>query len=436
MTRKEISSFKDPGGHIFYDDRDIYRQINRCYRDDYNKLLESGLYDRLNDENLIIGHRETDREGGFKVIKPEEIDFISYPYEWSFSQLKDAALLTLKIQKIALRHGMILKDASSYNIQFKNGEPVFIDTLSFKIFEEDLWQGYEQFCKEFLAPLALMQYRNTEIPQMMKSFPEGIPTDLVSEILPLRTVFKPRIALHIHLLSRLQEKIPEAESGYNRSISKTSLIKFVESLEKTVKGLKSPNKDSLELSSDYKRSKEKFLTKNIPRFEEHRTVIFSSSSNCIGFFERIIDKSFILFFDTLTETEAAYKIIKEKNPDNIDVFLQDIRSPSPGIGWANKEMKALEDRNIPESAIVLNLDKLVLEDNIRLDMVAEYLSQMFDSLIIEFMPEKYSNYSRSGSEKHVEYSLDRYEQVFNQYFSIEDEEKTEEDRKLYFMTNK
>ena len=50
---------------------------------------------------------------------------------------------------------MTLKDCSVYNIQFHQGRPIFIDTLSFEIYRDgDPWIGYRQFCEHFLAPLA------------------------------------------------------------------------------------------------------------------------------------------------------------------------------------------------------------------------------------------------------------------------------------------
>ena len=91
------------------------------------------------------------------MIKPELIEFISYPYEWCFSQYQDAALTTLEIERRALSRGMTLKDCSAYNVQFQSGRPIFIDTLSFETYREgEPWTGYRQFCEHFVAPLALM----------------------------------------------------------------------------------------------------------------------------------------------------------------------------------------------------------------------------------------------------------------------------------------
>jgi len=132
----EASSYRDPSGFLFHQNGKLYRQINQSYKDEYDHLIDSGLYSSLVDAGLLIPHEEVDvqplvKEKGYKVIQPEFISFISYPYEWSFSQLKHAALTTLEIQKKALDYEMTLKDSSAYNIQFRNGKAILIDTLPF-----------------------------------------------------------------------------------------------------------------------------------------------------------------------------------------------------------------------------------------------------------------------------------------------------------------
>jgi hypothetical protein len=145
------SSFRDPSGFLFQDQGELFRQINHSYASQYEQLMESGLYDALTNDSLLIPHKDVSEErkpsdDGHKVIRPEPLHFISYPYEWSFSQLKDAALTTLQTQKRALEFGMSLKDSSAYNIQFHKGRPLLIDTLSFEpLIEGRPWVAYRQF---------------------------------------------------------------------------------------------------------------------------------------------------------------------------------------------------------------------------------------------------------------------------------------------------
>jgi hypothetical protein len=144
----ERSSFRDNRGFVFHQGGSVYRQVNDSGRAAYDHLMSSGLYEQLVDRGLLVAHEDAGEiaagPGGYKVIHPRQIAFISYPYEWSFSQLQDAALLTLDIQKRALQHGMTLRDASAYNIQFEAGRPVMIDTLSFDVYQQNEPRGCSQ----------------------------------------------------------------------------------------------------------------------------------------------------------------------------------------------------------------------------------------------------------------------------------------------------
>ncbi len=150
------SSFRDPSGYVYTLREEIYRDVDFSYQSNYELLMSSGLYDALLSKGLLIPHEERpSTDDVYKTLKPEKLGFISYPYEWCFSQLKDAAKLTLDIQKIALDYGMSLKDATAYNVQFHKGRPIFIDTLSFQKYTEgEPWIAYEQFCRHFLPTSA------------------------------------------------------------------------------------------------------------------------------------------------------------------------------------------------------------------------------------------------------------------------------------------
>ena len=211
-NKKIPGSFRDPEGFVFSLDGEIYRQINAKGQHNYDQLMSSGLYEKLVSNNWLIAHSEVkiqapEEKNYYKIIKPEVLLFISYPYEWSFSQLKDAALLTIDIQKEAISHGMSLKDSSAYNIQFDValGKAIFIDTLSFEVFDENSpWSAYRQFCQHFLAPLALMTYSDIRFNQLLRTNIDGIPLDIAWKILPNLSMFQPGLFTHIYLHSKAQ----------------------------------------------------------------------------------------------------------------------------------------------------------------------------------------------------------------------------------------
>lgn len=232
------SSFRDPSGNLFCYSGTLYRKIHYSYKENYDQLMNSGLYKSLCENNFLIQHNEVLLEeiqlsDTYKIIKPNIIEFVSYPYEWCFSQLKHAALLTLNIQKIALDYGMSLKDCSAYNVQFNEGKSIFIDTLSFEKYEEGKpWVAYRQFCQHFLGPLALMSCKDVRLNQLLRVYIDGIPLDLVHSLLPQRTYFMFGLLLHIHLHAQSQKKFQNKTIQKNKyKMSRSSLLGLIDNLE-------------------------------------------------------------------------------------------------------------------------------------------------------------------------------------------------------------
>ena len=212
--------------------------------------MQSGLCDRLVGERLLIPHQEAEIQPGdpntvYKIIRPHQLPYISYPYEWSFSALKSAAQTTLRIQEEAMSRGMTLKDASAYNIQFQHAEPVFIDTLSFEPYRKGQpWVAYQQFCKHFLAPLALMAKCDIRLGRSLQDHIDGIPLDLASKLLPRRTLLNMGVLMHLHLHARSQAKYaslasdekPKSTVDTHRSpqLSERGALGILDSLRSTI----------------------------------------------------------------------------------------------------------------------------------------------------------------------------------------------------------
>ena len=246
MIEREPSSFRDPSGFLYCRDGRLLRQVNQPYRAHYDRLIESGLYGALTSRGLLVEHDERSLKDAatpeaYKVIEPAVIPVITYPYEWCFSQLQDAALATLAIQRMALGHDMVLKDATAYNMQFGRGRPVLVDTLSFEYYEEGQpWFAYRQFCQHFLAPLALAARRDVRLTQLLRAHIDGIPLDLASKLLPPRTWLSAGLFAHIHLHARSQKRHRDTGNDKTPSIpkiSRTGLNGLLEVLERTVRKL-------------------------------------------------------------------------------------------------------------------------------------------------------------------------------------------------------
>src|SRR5438105_7774210 len=206
------SSYRDPSGFMFEKDGILYRQVNQVFKEHYDHFIQTGCYKKLVEKGQLISHQTipenlTGTPEWYITLKPEKLDFISYPYEWSFDMLKDAALLTLQLVKDAISFGLILKDATPYNIQWHKGKFIFIDTLSFEKYNEtEPWIAYRQFCESFLGPLLLMHYAKMPLQQLLLSYPEGIPLSIIKKLLPAKSRFSLYTYLHIHVHASIAAK--------------------------------------------------------------------------------------------------------------------------------------------------------------------------------------------------------------------------------------
>ncbi len=449
-------SFRDNSGFVFKKEGIIYRQINLSYKDNYNTLLNSGLYEDLQIHSLLISHSEVELsapnpERVYKIVKPERIPFISYPYEWCFSELKQAALVTLEIQRTALKFGMSLKDASAFNIQFLKSKPIFIDTLSFEKYKEgEPWVAYRQFCQHFLAPLVLMSFSDVRFNKLLRLFIDGIPLDFASRVLPFRAKTKFPVFFHIALHALSQKTFASKPIKMRQNnMSLKSLSGLIDSLEKAVSGLKCKSAKS-EWENYYDATN---YTKEM--LEEKRTavnefldiakpkIVWDMGANT-GYFSREAAKKslYTVSFDNdFNSVEFNFLRGIENREDNILPLVMDLTNPSPGIGWQNRERMSLIERGPADTVLALALiHHLSITNNVHLLNVAEFLSFISRYLIIEFVPKKDSQVQKllqNREDIFNEYNKESFEKAFGRYFETKCVRKiTGSERSIYLMKNK
>jgi hypothetical protein len=423
---KVSGSFRDPNGFLFTRGKGLFRQINCIYRENYDLLMKSGLYDDLVKASLLVKHEEAkqppaDPETAYKVIQPERVAFISFPYEWCFSQYQDAALCTLQIMKHALDKDMILKDASAYNIQFHHGRPVLIDTLSFEKYQEGLpWVAYRQFCQHFLAPLALMALTDIRLSQLMRIYIDGIPLDMASTLLPGKSKLNIGMQAHIHLHAVAQE----------RKMSKMALTGLISSLESTVKGLtwKPKGTEWADYYSGTNYTDSAFILKK-KLVEE---LILSAKPETVwdlgantGVFSRVASSKGIptVSFDIdPAAVEINYLESRESGEDYILPLILDLTNPSPAIGWANEERASFSQRARAELILALALvHHMAISNNVPLTSLADTFSRLAPKLIIEFVPKEDSQVQRllvSREDIFPEYHQEGFEGAFKTCYRI------------------
>ncbi|MCH8264419.1 MAG: SAM-dependent methyltransferase [Proteobacteria bacterium] len=454
------SSFRDPSGFIFRKDEVLYRQVNKSYSANYDQLMESWLYAALVKTGLLIPHEEVADELAltddiYRVIKPVPLVFISFPHEWCFSQLKDAALLTLKIQLIALRFGMVLKDASAYNIQFHQGKVVFIDSLSFDKYEEGLpWMAYKQFCQHFLAPLALMSYRDIRLSQLLRVYIDGIPLDLASKLLPRRSYLRFSMLSHIHLHAKSQLKYADSGEASGptkavRPISKRALTALTGSILSAVKALhwKLPDTEwgdyysATNYNSISMGHKEKLVKEFIAAVDPHLKIAQDLGANT-GQFSKIAAE---LGYDVISQDIDPVAVEKNyldgiaNKQEKILPLLLDLTNPSPAMGWRLKERMSFMERSDGNLVLALALvHHLAISNNVPLHLIAKFFADVAKVLIIEFVPKQDSQVRRLLASREDIFDLyheSGFEQAFSNYFTIERKEKIKDsERTLYMMS--
>ncbi len=399
MPVKHQASFRDAAGYVFIKNQSLYRQINVSYLNHYEALINSGLYDELIAENLLIPHLEVENinADAYKTIKPEFIPFISYPYEWCFDQLKEAALNTLSIVQMSLKKGMILKDASAYNIQFHNNKAILIDTLSFEMYEQGQpWVAYRQFCQHFLSPLLLMCRVDESLVKLLFSNIDGIPLEVTAKILPFHERFKFPSLLHIFMHAKSIAKNKHKTMAEIEAMPKTkfNILHLISHLQSTIEGLKINRKKSqwsqyyLNSTDEAYLSEKEALVRGYLDKLGKQNIIWDAGGNN-GAFSRLFASygSTIICTDTDRNCLAENVSLNKKNQiKNIFPIFCDLANPSPALGLMNREHESFLMRMNADVTFAFALvHHLRITNQISFEGIAELFASSTKYLIIEWV---------------------------------------------------
>ncbi|KKW06197.1 MAG: hypothetical protein UY40_C0002G0047 [candidate division CPR1 bacterium GW2011_GWC1_49_13] len=418
-------------------------------------MEKSGLVKELTRQGLLVTFKKkglgmAQTKEAFEVLEPQPVPFISYPYEWSFSQLKDAALVTLKIQKIAVEHEMSLKDASAYNIQFQEGKPVLIDTLSFEKYEEKPWVAYRQFCQHFLAPLALASYTDIRLTQLMRVHIDGIPLDLAARLLPAKAKLKPAILMHIYLHSKTQVMFADrgATSQVQREVrlEKGHLLALINGLEGAVSGLQwkpqGTEWGNYYQSTNYSRKSFRQKAEIVEKFirQANPQLVWDLGANT-GEFSRVAARKAKLVVSSDIDPAAVelnYRQVRGEGEKKILPLVLDLTNPSGGLGWGNAERMSFLERGPADTVIALALiHHLAISNNLPFKKIAQFMAEAArDYLIIEFVPKEDSQVQRLLSTREdifSNYNEEDFEKEFGKFFTISDKEKVKGSKRTLYL---
>ncbi len=423
------ASFRDPSGFVYRKDGKIYRAISERGKNNFELFLRSGLASRLMQEEKIVPFQMVENN---KTLELRKLQFITYPYEWSFGALRDAALLTLELADTALEHDMILQDATAFNVTFENGRPIFMDHGSFCAYHPgDVWVAYRQFVMHFLAPLVLMKYVDLRCLDFFRSHVEGFPLDFASRLLPWCTWLRIDPLIHIHLHARMEKKYSAAVGkAKTPTSSKAKLHTLFAELKHYIAALSLPKQKTewvdyyscnnySEINFRFKKSAiERICKKNSP----HTTIDLGANT---GFFSKIAagySKQVIAADIDPATVEALYKLSKTKYP-NITPVLLDLNNPTPGIGMFNHERTDFYSRCHGDLVMGLALiHHLRISGNWPLPHIVKLFADMSsNAALVEFVPRSDSQVQRllrSRTDIFDDWTLEDVMKAFREKFRI------------------
>lgn len=403
---REAGSFRDPSGTVMVAGDHVYRTVMPFAATDYETTRRSGVLADLVTLGLVIDERPVDRdvlgpvgEMASYVVEHPKLPFISYPYEWCFHALKDAALLHLDVHLRCLERGITLSDASAFNIQFRGPTPVFIDTLSFRPYRHgEIWTGHRQFCDQFLNPLLLRSLLGIPHNAWYRGSMEGIPVEHLANVLPFKSKFSWNVTKHV-LLQAWFEKLSTKDrpAGAIKEIvlplaafrSMLSGLKDWISTLQPKGGDKTVWRDYAEVNSysgEEARRKADFVRQfaaatrpgllwdlGCNTGEYSKAALQAGAQLSIGF-----------DFDA-GALERAYLRAKAEKLNLLPLHL-DATNPSPSQGWAQKERKGMLERAPADAVLALAfVHHLAVAKNVPLDYVVGWLVGLARTGVIEFV---------------------------------------------------
>ncbi len=445
--KADNGSFKDPAGQVYRVMRDageasIVRGLNQSAAGIMEKLLAEPFFQDLVDGGQVVATRllhpelpnarHVMKEGWSAAVEHEAVDFVTWPYEWSFSMLKDAALLQLQVLETGARNGWLLKDATSFNVQWIGVRPVFIDIPSFVPWEEgEYWRGYRQFCATFLTPLLLTAHLSIPFQPLLRSRLEGIPPEEASRYFRGLGRFKRGVLSHVWFPARAERAVPRPARPRRRQ-PKTMLFALWDSLRRLIVGLSSgPARSTWSQyarnhsydAADFERKKD-FVLRHVAARAPGLTWDLGANT---GAFARVAAERSGVVVAVDADQDAVdwlYREVRQSGPGNVIPLVMDLANLSPGQGWAGRERPAFDARRSPDMVLCLALvHHLRVAANIPLPLFIGWLRSLDSTCILEFVgrnDEMFQTLLENKREDYADYTAENFESEVRRRFSVRD----------------
>ncbi len=439
----EPGSYRDRTGRIFYSQGQVFRALTARALPEWEALRATRFFPRLIGAGKVVRTEQVppgpDLPAGTwaAVLRHERIPFISYPYEWCFGMLKEAALLQLELLEAALDEDLSLKDATPYNVQWHGSLPVFIDLLSFhRLREGEPWLGYRQFCELFLFPLFLESYKGIPFQPWLRGSLEGIPPADFLALLSKRDLFRPGVLTHVYLHAQSQRRYDEnrdvdvkrqlAAAGFQKQLIQAN----VRGLRRLVGGLEMRQRESLwsryGTDSGYaeadRQEKERFLREALG--SRRWRLVWDLGANT-GTYSLLAAETadYVVALDAdRIAVETLYRELRARGTANVLPMVGNVADPSPGIGWRGTERKTLPERGQPELILGLALiHHLVIGANLGMADVLDWLAGLAPYLVLEFVPRddpRVQQLLRHRDDPYEDYDLAPFEAALAASFEV------------------
>ena len=464
-SRFEPGSFRDPDSRVFYSQEGVLRALSSQGLADWSALARSELFKRFSADGSLVRTEELDGSAGLPellaqecagVLRHELIPFVSYPYEWPFGMLKDAALLQLELLLAALEEDLILKDSSPYNVQWRGAQPVFVDVGSFEPLREgEPWVGYRQFCMLYLYPLLLQAHKGVPFHPWLRGGIDGITPGEIRSVMSFRDRFRRGLLSHVFLHARLEQRHGDRSREVKRELraagfKKELIVANVRKMQKLVRRLQwhPPPGVWTEYSrkntyTDEDAQRKADFVRQVATAREWGLVWDIGCND--GRYSRIAAEGarYVVAVDAdQGPVELLYRDLRDEGATGILPLTMNLADPSPNLGWRGLERKSLPERGRPDLVLALALvHHVAITANVPVKEFLHWLAGLGTSLVIEFptredpMVERLLAAKREGL--HPDYERSFFERCLSEVFEVERSERLASGtRLLYFARPK